>query len=128
MKTLTDPLLDTEPYFQVVDNKEHTDRASIAHFFRYLMAVIICLTTLYPRAVDRDGLRSGVTVLAGLLVYSSSMTYSQPNKIINIALNVLEYLGDISYSLYLIHWPVVLLIRYWTSELLDLQSIRRNSS
>uniref|UniRef100_A0A8R1HKQ9 HTH_Tnp_Tc3_2 domain-containing protein n=1 Tax=Caenorhabditis japonica TaxID=281687 RepID=A0A8R1HKQ9_CAEJA len=63
-----------------------------------LISVISCPITLPPSI-----LRPLVTIFTGLL-----MLISQGNKILSN--RFLTYIGDVSYSLYLIHWPIY---AYW---------------
>ncbi|CAB3406797.1 unnamed protein product [Caenorhabditis bovis] len=66
-------------------------------------ATISCLLILsaYPKALEPIALRMMVTVITGTLIVAGKFVECHPldNKL-------LVYLGDISYCLYLVHWPV----------------------
>jgi peptidoglycan/LPS O-acetylase OafA/YrhL len=55
-----------------------------------------------------------------LLIYSSIYSVANESRIISIfSLPLIRYIGKLSYSMYLIHWPLLLLIDYKLPTLLD---------
>lgn len=79
----------------------------------------LCIITFSP-SLSREFARDCTTAMAGLIIYLCDLVPSRrTHSFLNIPLTALVYLGDISYSLYLIHWPVVVLVRYWTFDVLN---------
>ncbi|CAO4375102.1 unnamed protein product [Caenorhabditis nigoni] len=80
-----------------------------SNFLKYSQPVafvtVICLICInvFPLALPSIVVRPVVTLGTGLLMLVSEDNWILSNK-------VLTYIGDISYSLYLIHWPIY---AYW---------------
>ncbi|CAP30063.1 Protein CBG10743 [Caenorhabditis briggsae] len=68
----------------------------------FSLMVLICVT-MFPTTLSALVVRPVVTIGTGLL-----MLVSEDNWVLSIKL--LTYIGDLSYSLYLIHWPIY---AYW---------------
>ncbi|EFP12137.1 hypothetical protein CRE_03335 [Caenorhabditis remanei] len=72
-----------------------TNNSSLKYILLFPMACIVA----YPIAFDPALLRPMFTVFTGVLMLLSVDDYYLSNR-------VLTYIGDISYALYLIHWPI----------------------
>ncbi|PIC36034.1 hypothetical protein B9Z55_015183 [Caenorhabditis nigoni] len=72
-------------------------------YLAYALLGSLITITAFPWAIPSGIVRPLVTIGTGLL-----MLVSEGNRILSNS--VLTYIGDISYSLYLIHWPIY---AYW---------------
>ncbi|KAK6736845.1 hypothetical protein RB195_019499 [Necator americanus] len=80
----------------------HDTAFTTAIFFTLLQLVLVS-----PDFVSDDVARIFSTLLAGITIYVNSNSLCLANPVI-------VYCGDISYVLYLIHWPVIVAARYYT--------------
>ncbi|CAL2047045.1 unnamed protein product [Caenorhabditis brenneri] len=65
----------------------------------HFLTVLLFFGSFFPLEIPQDLLRPIITVFTGVL-----MSENAENRILES--NFLTYTGDISYSLYLIHWPI----------------------
>lgn len=72
-------------------------------YFSILLLLVIVL--LIPS--NFSILRPIITVLTGLLIYYGDAIESK-----NFLTKLVAFVGDISYSIYLLHWPIIVLIKY----------------
>ncbi|CAB3409444.1 unnamed protein product [Caenorhabditis bovis] len=70
---------------------------------QYVLLIFICYICSYPLAIPAVFSRITVTMSTGALMCISDGNMVLSNK-------MLAYIGDFSYSLYLIHWPIY---TYW---------------
>ncbi|GGZ28548.1 acyltransferase family protein [Asticcacaulis endophyticus] len=90
--------------------------AVVAHTLGGLgLALILVPVVVYSEATPFPGLAALPPVLgAVLLIYSGAFPAGLGGRILSWAPMV--FIGKISYSLYLIHWPVTVFVRYVTLE------------
>ncbi|CAB3409541.1 unnamed protein product [Caenorhabditis bovis] len=81
-------------------------------FYQYILLLTMTYLTTYPILIPADFTRLIVTVCTGLL-----MCVSEGNAVLSN--RFLTYIGDFSYSLYLIHWPI---FTFWKLQLDNDQS------
>ncbi|KAK0427680.1 hypothetical protein QR680_010363 [Steinernema hermaphroditum] len=83
------------------------------HFFLYLLLVIICLPLSFETSLTEKCVRIFVTLLSTVLFAVGSAVNNsnfRPNLLATHRL--LTYTGDISYVVYLVHWPAILFYKY----------------
>ncbi|CAB04108.2 Acyl_transf_3 domain-containing protein [Caenorhabditis elegans] len=85
------------------NNTQKAQKPSILHLISYFPLISIILICIIPYQLNTDFVRPLVTLATGALMLISDSNLILSNKI-------LTYIGDISYSLYLIHWPIY---AYW---------------
>ncbi|EPB77313.1 hypothetical protein ANCCEY_03610 [Ancylostoma ceylanicum] len=80
--------------------------------------IVFQMVLISPGFIADDVARIFATFLTGAVIYIGAKPYVLTNPFI-------VYCGDISYVLYLIHWPVIVAIRYYTdTQLLNTKGIR----
>ncbi|CAB04376.2 Acyl_transf_3 domain-containing protein [Caenorhabditis elegans] len=97
---------DVEEYKLIVDKEENIPDAEKSHsvnYVSYLPLFSIIFINALPYTLSTDFVRPFVTLVTGFLMMISENNMLLSNK-------GLAYIGNISYSLYLIHWPVY---AYW---------------
>ena len=89
--------------------------------FNLLLSVFGLLLILISFAVlNENRLYPGIAVLlpaigASLLIYANASEKGKSNAVSNLlSFPILVWLGAISYSLYLWHWPILAFLRYYT--------------
>ncbi|EFO92447.1 hypothetical protein CRE_11141 [Caenorhabditis remanei] len=94
---------DEEEVGIVISNESAAVSLRFSGIFSYLLLCFLLVTTAFPFVLPADVVRPAVTIGTGLLMLISEDNWILSNKI-------LTYIGDISFSLYLIHWPIY---AYW---------------
>ncbi|CAL2041216.1 unnamed protein product [Caenorhabditis brenneri] len=61
-----------------------------------------------PWTIPASALRITSTFLSGMIILTGTLCDSNPMKN-----SVLVYIGDISYSLYLVHWPIYVYVKHY---------------
>ena len=75
-----------------------------------LVLIFLCTMPEISTSINyKFSVRLLATILGGIIVYAGHYTQLQLPMLVDVCL---KYLGDISYGLYLIHWPVILFGRY----------------
>ncbi|RCN29663.1 hypothetical protein ANCCAN_24578, partial [Ancylostoma caninum] len=75
------------------------------------------MVLISPISVPDDAARIFATFLAGTVIYIGAKPFCLTNSSI-------VYGGDMSYVLYLIHWPVIVAVRYYTdTQLLNVKTV-----
>uniref|UniRef100_A0A1I7TH44 Acyl_transf_3 domain-containing protein n=1 Tax=Caenorhabditis tropicalis TaxID=1561998 RepID=A0A1I7TH44_9PELO len=90
---------ESESYTLLTDNEEEPKEDSTTNY-KYFLTVLIITLPLFPLEIPH--LRPFLTLLTGILMVL-------PTNFI-LESRFLTYSGDVSYSLYLIHWPIY---AYW---------------
>ncbi|CAI5448621.1 unnamed protein product [Caenorhabditis angaria] len=82
-------------------------------FYCFLMTSLVALTYMAfaPFLINSVVLRISVTILTTILIISGSIAEINP-----MSNRLLVYIGDISYSLYLVHWPIYVYLKFCYSE------------
>ncbi|EYC15400.1 hypothetical protein Y032_0037g3499 [Ancylostoma ceylanicum] len=79
--------------------------------------IVFQMVLISPGFIADDVARIFATFLTGAVIYIGAKPYVLTNPFI-------VYCGDISYVLYLIHWPVIVAIRYYTdTQLLNTKAV-----
>lgn len=79
--------------------------------------VLTGLVIASPQIVTDHGARIASTFIAAAIIFLDSDAYCFTNKVI-------VYCGDISYVLYLVHWPIIVAVRYhYDSQHLGLAAV-----
>ncbi|EGT58702.1 CBN-OAC-38 protein [Caenorhabditis brenneri] len=87
--------------YQKIENSPEDESHSSTSYYPHFLTSIIIFGSFFPLEIPNAILRPLITVLTGaLMVFPSSFLESK----------VWVYFGDISHSLYLIHWPIY---AYW---------------
>lgn len=83
----------------------------IKHAASILLTIFLIYELFLLENFDATHLRVVVTFTIGLLLLSgfAAQTFLLTNK-------MFLYIGDISYVLYLVHWPIMMFIRYFSSS------------
>ncbi|VDL79910.1 unnamed protein product [Nippostrongylus brasiliensis] len=94
------------------DYDENEDRGT-AHRIRLSYALLVALiaSCLSPIVLPQGFLRPVATVLTGAMIVAGSRSQCEL-----LTARWLVFLGDISYALYLIHWPVVICTKFYTPD------------
>ncbi|CAJ0606096.1 unnamed protein product [Cylicocyclus nassatus] len=99
------------------------DRASetnlrIKSLVTYIWLVALVVAVLIsPKRISDDTARVCATFMAGIIIYLNANVFCLTN-------NYLVYCGDISYVLYLVHWPIIVAVRYcWDSQTLSVTGV-----
>eukprot|EP00081_Caenorhabditis_elegans_P014110 NP_493309.2 O-ACyltransferase homolog [Caenorhabditis elegans] len=98
-----EPLLSDEESQDVERNPTNVSKDIIEKTSSYILILTLVFITTCPFSLSSDFGRPLITIGTGLLMLISSGNQFLSNR-------VLTYIGDISYSLYLIHWPIY---AYW---------------
>ncbi|EFO85448.1 hypothetical protein CRE_11596 [Caenorhabditis remanei] len=94
---------DEEEVENVISNESAGVSLRVSGMFSYILLCSLLVITAFPFAIPADVVRPAVTIGTGLLMLTSEDNWILCN-------NILTYIGDISFSLYLIHWPIY---AYW---------------
>ncbi|WKX97713.1 hypothetical protein Q1695_013412 [Nippostrongylus brasiliensis] len=81
----------------------------VAGFTTIVFAVLTVMVITSPKFMDDYVARILSTFLAAFVIYLDSNAYCFSN-------NVIVYCGDISYVLYLVHWPIIVAVRYYNDN------------
>lgn len=92
------------------DNSSRINSKYHDFIFVTCITTILLTSTLFSETTRFPGENALLPVLASLgLIYSGSNTVMA--KLLTNS--VIKYVGNISYSLYLVHWPVIVLVSYY---------------
>ncbi|CAJ0605547.1 unnamed protein product [Cylicocyclus nassatus] len=81
------------------------------------LLVLVLLVAVSPKSVSDSTARICSTLMAGVVVYLNADVFCLTNVMIT-------YCGDISYVLYLVHWPIIVTARYVTdSQILNAKGV-----
>ncbi|CAJ0606326.1 unnamed protein product [Cylicocyclus nassatus] len=79
-----------------------------------LLVALLALVIINPKWLTNEVARLCATFIAGTVIFPDANVYILTNSYI-------LYCGDISYVLYLVHWPVIVAERYcWDLNTLNL--------
>uniref|UniRef100_A0A1I7V042 Acyl_transf_3 domain-containing protein n=1 Tax=Caenorhabditis tropicalis TaxID=1561998 RepID=A0A1I7V042_9PELO len=94
-----------------MDSNAQETQSNQENMWKFCLLLIIGMAVIivYPHEIPAKILRPFFTITTGTL-----MIFSRNNSFLSFPL--LTYIGDISYSLYLLHWPIY---AYWKLELSD---------
>ncbi|GMT07360.1 hypothetical protein PENTCL1PPCAC_29534, partial [Pristionchus entomophagus] len=97
-------------YCQIAAPTEKTepDVAANSRVFSSLTTFLFFVTVLFPIAINAVFIRLAVSLFTGFIILSGS----RRGKLTVISNKFLEYMGDISYVVYLVHWPIIVLCKY----------------
>ena len=91
-------------YLNSISNKK------LNYKFSYLGVILIIISSVYLNETKNfPGINSLLPIVGILMII-----ISEDKKNILLCNNITQYLGNISYSLYLYHWPVIVAFKYIT--------------
>ncbi|PIC23917.1 hypothetical protein B9Z55_017447 [Caenorhabditis nigoni] len=73
--------------------------STVSLYVKYLILILTIMVMGFPEILDSTWSRPFITTLTGLVILIEAENYILNSRI-------LIYFGDISYALYLIHWPI----------------------
>ncbi|UMM30157.1 hypothetical protein L5515_012155 [Caenorhabditis briggsae] len=74
----------------------------------YSSLSFLVLLSFAPWTIPASALRITSTFLSGVIILTGTLCETNPMKN-----RVLVYIGDISYSLYLVHWPIYVYVKHY---------------
>ncbi|HET9872152.1 MAG TPA: acyltransferase family protein [Propionibacteriaceae bacterium] len=81
------------------------------------LAAIVLTTLMYTDRTPFPGWQASVPVLGTAAVIAALAPPTAGSPVRLLAVRPVQFLGDISYSVYLWHWPLVILVPYVTGQL-----------
>ncbi|KAF8353689.1 hypothetical protein PRIPAC_95312 [Pristionchus pacificus] len=74
----------------------------------FIITLSLMLAVLFPLTINPTPIRLFISLFTGFLICNGS----RKGQLVVMPSKFLEYMGDISYVVYLVHWPIIVLCKY----------------